>query len=783
MKQKLITIIALVALFLVPQGVWADSTYEELYSLTTTGDFGTAGEVVEGETPYTKGTAVYAMSAGSYWTAGATDADPWTIGNSGQYIKIAFDANFQFRVGDQIIIKAKSTKKDQPIRGFIDGTHASSSDVDYIGFSLALPTTEAEQIATLTADNKLIGKNAFYLRWSTSSATASLYYIKVKRDVTNYTITLPAATAQGSVTSDVATALPGTLVTLTPTAGEGYLLAGVTVMNGENEVALSEDYKFTMPAGNVTVSATFVSASALYNVEVATNLEHGQIVADLIKAKYNDIVTISVAPEAGYELDVLTVMKGETPIAVSDDYKFTMPAGNVSVTATFKIADKFRLLTTGDGKVFYGAYAIEDVDQTTDTEDPKRWSLESAAAYIKCTANYLFAAGDKIVIVATPRSGASAGFKVCKTNSTEEADVYTTIPGVSSKQNVKLTLEYAIEANSELVGKSEFYIMLDAANRKYWIDAIQVTTETAARTAINDIVIEEAEGGTVTPDVARGVEGATITLTVEPSDPEYYELESLNVYQMTDAVSDTPSFAPAKRAPALLGNITLTEVDATHYTFTMPAEKVTVVPTFRVLPTNKRSVTVTKEWMVFCSPMTLALPESGLKAYTISAVTAPEGTEQGTVTLVSQTHIVNDVPMLLHNEDVANTIRYRLEIVENGTITIPEAEQCGEFVGSSTAATPMLSSNVNYVLKDGMFIRSTATQTPQYSCFLQLTPNAAASARSFAFDFDESHTTGISEMERMRNGENETFFDLMGRKVAQPAKGLYIVNGKKVVLK
>ena len=35
----------------------------------------------------------------------------------------------------------------------------------------------------------------------------------------------------------------------------------------------------------------------------------------------------------------------------------------------------------------------------------------------------------------------------------------------------------------------------------------------------------------------------------------------------------------------------------------------------------------------------------------------------------------------------------------------------------------------------------------------------------------------------MRNAENEIFFDLQGRKVAQPAKGLYIQNGRKVILK
>ena len=43
--------------------------------------------------------------------------------------------------------------------------------------------------------------------------------------------------------------------------------------------------------------------------------------------------------------------------------------------------------------------------------------------------------------------------------------------------------------------------------------------------------------------------------------------------------------------------------------------------------------------------------------------------------------------------------------------------------------------------------------------------------------------TSISEIEKMRNVENETFYDLQGRRMAQPTKGLYIVNGKKVVIK
>lgn len=65
--------------------------------------------------------------------------------------------------------------------------------------------------------------------------------------------------------------------------------------------------------------------------------------------------------------------------------------------------------------------------------------------------------------------------------------------------------------------------------------------------------------------------------------------------------------------------------------------------------------------------------------------------------------------------------------------------------------------------------------------YLQI-EGGALQARFLALDL-EGETTGINAV----NGEgltvNGSIFDLQGRKVAQPTRGLYIVNGKKVVIK
>ena len=53
---------------------------------------------------------------------------------------------------------------------------------------------------------------------------------------------------------------------------------------------------------------------------------------------------------------------------------------------------------------------------------------------------------------------------------------------------------------------------------------------------------------------------------------------------------------------------------------------------------------------------------------------------------------------------------------------------------------------------------------------------------STGFRFDIGGTTGVEEMTEQRAKSKEAY-DLTGRKVAKPSKGIYIINGKKVIVK
>ncbi len=95
-------------------------------------------------------------------------------------------------------------------------------------------------------------------------------------------------------------------------------------------------------------------------------------------------------------------------------------------------------------------------------------------------------------------------------------------------------------------------------------------------------------------------------------------------------------------------------------------------------------------------------------------------------------------------------------------------------------------SNSIYVMKkattagDLKFLKLTsAVNVPANRAYVLVT---GAGAHELNVSFGDGETTGINAVKSdgfMMNG----YYDLQGRKVAQPTKGLYIVNGKKVVIK
>ena len=57
-----------------------------------------------------------------------------------------------------------------------------------------------------------------------------------------------------------------------------------------------------------------------------------------------------------------------------------------------------------------------------------------------------------------------------------------------------------------------------------------------------------------------------------------------------------------------------------------------------------------------------------------------------------------------------------------------------------------------------------------------------APAKELIFNFDDATTTGVNTVQPAVEKKNDVIYDLQGRRVTNPSHGIYIVNGKKVVI-
>ena len=79
----------------------------------------------------------------------------------------------------------------------------------------------------------------------------------------------------------------------------------------------------------------------------------------------------------------------------------------------------------------------------------------------------------------------------------------------------------------------------------------------------------------------------------------------------------------------------------------------------------------------------------------------------------------------------------------------------------------------------GFYHVQAGVKVPAGKCYISI--NKSTSAPEY-LGFGGG-ATGINEVRGMTEEVREGIFDLSGRRVENPTKGLYIVNGKKVIIK
>lgn len=196
--------------------------------------------------------------------------------------------------------------------------------------SLKLEETKHRQIRYNSNSN-------YGLRWYDGASVNPVYLYKGP-SVAKYSVSCSTVEG-GEIFSTLGKCEEGTEVTLTASARPGYKFGEWSVVAADGTAINVVDNKFTMPAQDVTISCAFVKISYTITKAPAVNGSFTVKLGDteVNTAQFRDKLTLTATPNEGYSLEKWTVtyMDGETEKSFNPSGTFTMPAANVTVSASF----------------------------------------------------------------------------------------------------------------------------------------------------------------------------------------------------------------------------------------------------------------------------------------------------------------------------------------------------------------------------------------------------------------------------------------------------------------
>lgn len=260
-----------------------------------------------------------------YYGGNETNGLPLRIGTSSAAgsITIALSELGQYNA-TKIILSAKQYSKGKNKSIGVNGSTKQQPGDDYTELSFNLYNSDIESI-------KLDSDGYIYVKSITVIGTPlpPKYNVNVSKNIDG-----------GEIVSTWGKCAEGSEVVLTPKAQNGYEFGEWSVVAADGTSIDVVDNKFTMPAQDVTVSCTFVKIS--YTITKAP-AENGSFTVKLgdtevNTAQFRDKLTLTATPNEGYSLEKWTVtymVDGETEKSFNPSGTFTMPAANVTVSASF----------------------------------------------------------------------------------------------------------------------------------------------------------------------------------------------------------------------------------------------------------------------------------------------------------------------------------------------------------------------------------------------------------------------------------------------------------------
>ena len=210
-------------------------------------------------------------------------------------------------------------------------------------------------IGWYNGDEKVADTLTYEFEMPAENVTYTAKWIKV-------TIT-SESTDKGTVSSLTGKYLPGDEVSVTATTEPGYTFIGW--YNGDEKVADTLTYEFTMPAENVTYTAKWIKVTV-----VSESTTKGTVSKLTDTYIFGEKVSVTATTKSGYTF--IGWYNGDEKVADTLTYEFEMPAENVTYTAKW-------------------------IKVTVMSEDTDKGTVS------KLTDTYIF--GEKVSVTATTKSG------------------------------------------------------------------------------------------------------------------------------------------------------------------------------------------------------------------------------------------------------------------------------------------------------------------------------------------------------------------------------------------
>ena len=212
---------------------------------------------------------------------------------------------------------------------------------------------------------------------------------------------------------------------------------------------------------------------------------------------------------------------------------------------------------------------------------------------------------------------------------------------------------------------------------------------------------------------------------------------------------------------AYLGYKVLVKGDVDTYFSVKGIKNTTEIEAISVLATVTNA-----GWATWIAPLTVKVP-STVKAYYVKV-------NGNKTSLTEKSVIPAGIPVLLQGEGVHEftvTDVVPNEAIDNDLLISGAGEEPqNPYVLAKPAGKPI-----------GFYKWTDTAALPTGKVYIEHTTSTTSTAPDFISLGDDA--TGIEDAAKSEEMRDKSYYNLNGQRVAQPAKGLYIVNGKKVIIK